>query len=229
MNDPAAGGLLAILAAIPDPRGRKGRRHPLAAMLAATICGILTGARGCTAIAQWIENQEPAFWHAIGFTRKPPKTSCYRDLLIVLPAQTLENAIRQWAASTLQVDQDKLRPTAIDGKTLCSTMQPHGQSIHLIGLLDHETGGVLGQLKMPGDTNEHKAALMLLKSMPLKGQVVTGDAMFCQRDICSHIVDSGGDYVFIVKDNQPSLKEAIVSDFTPGFSPLHRTHSPGAA
>jgi len=41
--EPCAGeSLLAMLAAIPDPRGRKGRRHPLAAMLAAIVCGLLT-------------------------------------------------------------------------------------------------------------------------------------------------------------------------------------------
>ncbi|WP_419195040.1 hypothetical protein, partial [Novipirellula herctigrandis] len=54
----------------------------LLAMLAATICGLLTGATGCTAIAQWIRNQEPSFWHAIGFGRKPPTANCYRSLLI---------------------------------------------------------------------------------------------------------------------------------------------------
>ena len=229
MSNPADAGLLSILAAIPDPRGRQGRRHPLAAMLAATICGILTGARGCTAIAQWIGNQDVEFWHALGFTRRPPKTSCFRDLLLALPAGVLESAIRQWAAQTLQVSDEQLRPTAIDGKTLCNTMQLHGQSIHLLALLDHETGGVLGQLKMPSDTNEHKAALQLLKSTCLKRRVVTGDAMFCQRDICKQITDSGGDYLFTVKDNQPSLKEAIQSDFKIGFSPLQRTHSSATA
>ncbi len=52
-NSRVAGNLLALLAAIPDPRGQQGRRHPLAAMLAAIVCGILTGARGYKAIAQW--------------------------------------------------------------------------------------------------------------------------------------------------------------------------------
>ena len=117
MECPADGELLAILAAVPDPRGRKGRRHSLAAMLAATICGILTGARGCTAIAQWIGNQEQEFWHALGFNRKPPTTNCYRDLLIAIPAETLENVIRQWTDGLLQGESDELRPTALDGKT----------------------------------------------------------------------------------------------------------------
>jgi len=229
VNIPADGELLSILAAIPDPRGRKGRRHSLAAMLAATICGLLTGATGCTAIAQWIGNQEPEFWHAIGFKRRPPTKNCYRKLLISLPAKTLEAAIRQWAGALVDASPDKLRAISIDGKTLCGTLQPHGQSIHLLGLLDHASGGVLGQLKMPPTTNEHKAAMTLLKSVDLNGAVVTGDAMFCQRKLCQLIIDSGGDYLITVKDNQPELNKTIASDFNPGLSPLQRTPSPSAA
>lgn len=224
-----AGGLLSLLAEIPDPRGCQGRRHPLAAMLAATVCGILTGATGCTAIAQWIRNQQPEFWHQLGFTRKPPTTNCYRDLLLRIPADALENAIRQWAGASLAAKPGEMRALAIDGKTLCGTLQPHGQSIHLLGLLDHATGGVLAQTRMPSHTNEHKAGLKLLRSLVLEGRMVTGDAMFCQRDICRHITDSGGDYLFIVKDNQPGLMKTIKSDFHLGLSPLHRTHPAGAA
>jgi len=44
-------------------------------------------------------------------------------------------------------------------------------------------------------------------------------AMFCQRDLCRQIVDSGGDYLLVVKGNHPELKAAIEAEFTPGFSP----------
>lgn len=228
MSVPADGELLAILATIPDPRGRKGRRHSLAAMLAATICGLLTGATGCEAIAQWIHNQEPCFWHAIGFGRKPPTANCYRSLLSQLPPKTLEKAIRLWASQLIDTSEE-LRGVAIDGKTLCKTLQSHGQSIHLLGALDHASGGVLAQLKMSPKTNEHRTAMKLLKSLVLKGMVITGDAMFCQRNLCQQIVDSGGDYLFTVKDNQPELNKTIASDFNPGLSPLQRTPSPSAA
>ncbi|TWT81700.1 hypothetical protein CA13_31760 [Planctomycetes bacterium CA13] len=231
MTNPADGELLAILAAIPDPRGRKGRRHSLAAMLAATICGLLTGATGCTAIAQWIRNQEPSFWHAIGFGRKPPTANCYRSLLIDLPPETLENAISQWAQHRLgeKPTAEKHRGVAIDGKTLCATLQPHGQSIHLLSLLEHASGGVLAQLKMNPKTNEHRTAMLLLKSLIVDGMVITGDAMFCQRKLCQQIIDSGGDYLITVKDNQPELNKTVKSDFNPGLSPLQRTSSPSAA
>ena len=80
----------------------------------------------------------------------------------------------------------------------------------------------------PG-TNEAKAALELLKTVVLEGRLISGDAMFCQREICQQIVDSGGDYLFIVKDNQPELKAAIEAEFQPGFSPRYREAATGIA
>jgi len=75
-------------------------------------------------------------------------------------------------------------------------------------------------LEVDGKTNEHKAALALLKSLVLEGRVITGDAMFCQRDLCQQIVEDGGHYFFEVKDNQPELKKSIEAEFQPAFSPL---------
>ena len=66
-----AGNLLAVLAEIPDPRGRDGRRDSLSAMLATVVCAILWGARGYVGIADWIHFQSPEVWHGLGFFRKP--------------------------------------------------------------------------------------------------------------------------------------------------------------
>ena len=93
MSIPARGDLLALLAGISDPRGRKGRRHQMPAMLAAIVCGILAGAQGCTAISQWIHNQEVSFWHQLGFLRRPPTTNGFRYLLLKLPSEALESVI----------------------------------------------------------------------------------------------------------------------------------------
>src|SRR5437763_618534 len=94
LNSSALGNLPALLATLSDPRGRQGLRHPLAAMLAATVCGILTGARGCEAIAQWVRNQEPKIWHSRGFRRIPPCANTYRTLLARLPAEAFEELIQ---------------------------------------------------------------------------------------------------------------------------------------
>ena len=69
------------------------------------------------------------------------------------------------------------------------------------------------------DQNEIVAAMALIKELPLEGAVITGDAIFCQREICRHIRDAGGHYLFVVKDNQPELKASIAESFG-DLSPL---------
>jgi len=221
-----AGGLLHFLRRIPDPRGRQGRRHCLEAMLASTVCALLCGSRGYSGITDWIHSQPKEFWHLLGFTRRPPQLGAFRDLLMALPADLLEEAVQQWVVQLLGESRlalqnaPALQAVAMDGKTLRGTLTKHQRAIHLLSLLDQRTGYTLSQLKVDGKTNEHKAALGMLKTMVLKGRVVTGDAMFCQRDLCQEIIDQGGHYFFEVKDNQPDLKESIKADFQSAFSPL---------
>lgn len=227
---PAAGSLLALLRQIPDPRGRQGRRHPMAAMLAAIVCGLLTGARGYKAIAQWTRAQSSTVWQWLGFERRPPCANSFRNLLLALPPETLESILQQWMATVLGHPlPDETRGTSLDGKTLCNTLTAHERNVHLIALLDQTLGGVLSQQAVPPSTNEAKAALELLRTILLEGRLITGDAMFCQREVCQQIVDRGGDYLLVVKDNQPELKAAIAAEFQPGFSPHDRAPAPTSA
>lgn len=157
----------------------------------------------------------------MGFFRKPPCANTFRTLLKKLPAEALEEKLRVWLAAVLPPQStDEPQPVALDGKSLCGTLAAHERCIHLLALFDHRTGGVLGQLAMPPTTNEHKAALPLLRDLVQKGQLITGDAMFCQRDLCQQVTAAGADYLLMVKDNQPELKAAIQAEFEPGFSPL---------
>ena len=224
---PAVGSLLELLTQIPDPRGRHGRRHSLAAMLAAIVCSMLTGARGYKAIAQWTRAQSSTVWQWLGFHRRPPCANSFRNLLLALPPETLEDALRQWMETALgQPLPEEARGTSLDGKTLCNTLAAQERNVHLLSLLDQALGGVLSQQAVDPSTNEAKAALELLKTVALKGRLITGDAIFCQRELCQQIVEDGGEYLFVVKDNQPELKAAIEAEFQPGFSPRYRVPTP---
>jgi hypothetical protein len=216
-----AGSLLARLAEIPDPRGAHGRRHSLSAMLATVVCAVLCGARGYEAIAQWIHAQLPQVWYLLGYYRRPPTGGAFRYLLSKIDPVALEHVLRAWIAEQTDIAAAELRALAIDGKTLCSTLAEHGRSIQLLSLFDQRTGCILSQMQVPTDTNEAKAALTLIRSLVLQGRVVTGDAMFAHPEICRAIVDSGGDYLIVVKDKQGELKETIAGDFLPGFSPRY--------
>jgi predicted transposase YbfD/YdcC len=193
-------------------------------MLASAVCAMLQGARGYVAIAEWIHMQEVELWHAFGFTRRPPTAGAFRKLLMTLSPTHFEQVLADWAKYCLGVSTDQsLEAVAMDGKTLCGTLQPHERAVHLLALLDQRTGCVLSQSRVDAKTNEHKAALELLKTLVLEGRVITGDAMFCQREVCQAIRNRGGHYFFVVKDNQPELKAAIAAEFKAAFSPYQRT------
>ena len=192
-------------------------------MLTAIVCAILTGARGYRTIAHWARSQNATVWQWLGFHRKPPCANSFRNLLLALKPEVLEAVLRQWMADAIPLPtSDAIPSVAMDGKTLCNTLAAHERNVQLLSLLDQATGGVLSQQAVPPTTNEAKTALDLLKTIVLQGRLVTGDAAFCQRELCAQIVDSGGDYLFVVKDNQPELKAAVEAEFRPGFSPRHR-------
>jgi hypothetical protein len=194
-------------------------------MLAAVVCAMLCGARGYSAIVQWLHALPVPWWHRLGFTRRPPKDHAFRDLLAAISPEAFEAAVRAWVSAALgaTIPEEQLRAIAVDGKTLRGTLTPHQRAVHLLSLFDQHLGCVLSQQRVDEKTNEHKAALELLKTIVLKDCVVTGDAMFCQREICQQTIDSGGDYFIVVKDNQPSLQETIAAEFRAAFSPGERT------
>ena len=225
MSPARAGRLRTILSQVPDPRGRNGRRHPLSAMLAAVVCGLLCGARGYVGLVEWLHDLPVDFWHFLGFTRRPPKQDCFRDLLMRLDPVALDQALAEWISQDLQLEisDESLGEISFDGKTLCATLRAHARAVHLLAAVDHQSGCVLGQLRVDEKTNEHKAALELLRVLVMEGRVLVGDAMFCQREICQAVVDSGGDYFLQVKDNQPTLLREIEHEFAApdaAFSPL---------
>jgi len=108
----------------------------------------------------------------------------------------------------------------VDGKTLRGTQGHELPGVHLLAAYAHEVGSAVAQLRVPGHTNEHKAALRLLNVLPMENTVVTGDAAFCQNDLSRKVLRKGGHYVWAVKDNQKGLKEDIITALNDdAFSP----------
>lgn len=212
----AALSLLEALADMPDPRSRHGRRHPLLAILSLTVLAMLRGCKGPTAISQFGRDHGCKLAHALGFRRgQTPAPSCLSDLFSALDAVTFEAALSRWIASRMpppaeDADQE---PVSLDGKTLRGSRDGEAPGHHLVSAFAHEHQAVLAQIRVDAKTNEHKAALELLGILPVKGRVVLGDAMFCQRDVCEKIVEQGGDYLFTVKGNQLGLERDIAAGF----------------
>ena len=215
--------LYTALTGVFDGRHRRGQLYSLPALLTLTVVAILCGCRTLTAVAQWGRDYNP--WLALlGFRKRSAdglryRSPCVGELSTIfsrVDRAAFEQVLTKW----LQAGQTG-GVVRIDGKRLCGSRAGAVPGVHLVTAYDTDQRGVLAQVAV-GDTNEAKAALALLKLIPLDGVVVTGDAAFTQRDFCQAVVDGGGDYFVPVKDNQPDLKEAIDAGFRRSFSPRER-------
>ena len=215
--------LVEVFATIPDPRAAGGRRYRLSGLLmlvsAAMLCGYDTPNR----IAEWGRAQPADFLRALGLERgqAPGKSQLY-EVLSRLEPQPLEAALGRWAESVLQAVQPTaagaVQGVALDGKTLRGSKKQGAPMAHLLSAVSHGLGLTLYQVSVNDKTNEIPRARELLAGLLLEGRVFTMDALLTQRALARQIHEGGGDYVMVVKGNQPLLAADIALAFE-DFSP----------
>jgi len=199
-------------AAVPDPRSKLGKRHPLGAILTLCSVAMLCGCRSLYAVAQFGRDRGKHFSAALGFTRDTtPCCATLHNLFCALDKVAFEQAIARW--TTVAAARHGWTAVSLDGKTLRGSTDVQLPGVHLLAAYAHDAEMVLRQLPVDAKTNEHKAALELLDLIPVAGKVIVGDAMFCQRDLSRKIRAKQGHYVWAVKDNQPELLAAIEDAF----------------
>lgn len=211
--------LVNYLAQIPDPRNPKGLRHPLVAILCLCCVALMSGAKNPRAIANWWKNRQDLgpFLERLGFTKSygPSKSTLYR-VLALIPVAILEAVLNQWAEdhmADLPPSSGELEGVSVDGKTLRGSRKQGAHQSHLLSALSQRLGLTLMQLAVEDETNEISAMPDLLVELIIEGRVFTMDALLTQREIAQTIVEGQGDYVMIVKDNQPRLREDIETLF----------------
>lgn len=221
--------LLEALRQVPDPRSRRGRSFPLPPVLALVILGFLMGRRSLTAIAQLTGDYGTHLALLLGFPRaRTPTVSALSWLLPRVDAQAFEAVLTRWLHQTvLSLPEPPVaegqppagstppRPTPVhlDGKTVRGSRDLAADlpGVHLLSAFLPRFQMVLAQIRVDSKTNEHKAALQLLNILPRTegGNIITGDALFCQKEVCQAVLDRGDHYVLMVKDNQPGLMTDI--------------------
>lgn len=204
-----------VLGAIADRRGKKGRQLALQGVLAIAVAAMLAGANDLRAIFRWGRRLRPEALALFGLTRAPCHAT-YHYVFRSLDGDALAKAFGTFARGNGEPGH-----IAIDGKTLKGSRRLDAKALHVVSAFATQLSAVVGDLVVEPDGNEITAALALLKELPLEGAIFTGDAIFCQREICKTIIDGGGDYLFVVKDNQPEMKADIALSFG-DLSPLGR-------
>jgi len=179
--------LLEAFATVPDPRQGAGRRHPLPCVLTHAAVAVLGGCQSLTAIAQFGRDRGEPFAEAIGYTHRPmPCKASLSYLFRRLDVMAVERVMRDW------LSQRDWQVVTLDGKTLAGSAAHAVPGLHLLAAYAHEAQATIAQMAVDAKTNEHKQAMQMLDLLPLGGKIVTGDAMFCQRDLSEQVLQKKG-------------------------------------
>jgi predicted transposase YbfD/YdcC len=197
--------LLGLLTQIPDPRRRRGRRHPLAGLLAVGIAAVIAGSKSFAAIGQWAADAGPEVLAALGAARGAAEESTFRRAFALVSPDKLDQVLGSWLWTRAVQVKGRL-VIAIDGKAVRGARDKDGKAPHLVAALAHGIGAVLGQVAVTAKSNEIPAVRDLLNAFTdLAGAVITIDALHTQSDTAQVITGRGADYVMTVKGNMPTL------------------------
>ncbi len=205
--------LNAYFTQLPDQRRKAGRRHKLIDIITIAICGILCGADDWSGIEEYGKAKEAWLRQFLELPHGIPSHDTFGRVFSWIDPQAFEKCFINWVRSVLGRTEGQV--IAIDGKTLRrSHDHANGkEAVHMVSAWAEKNRLVLAQIKVDEKSNEITAIPELVRVLELEGCIVTTDAMVCQQDIATLVIEKGGDYLLAVKENQGQLYEDITELF----------------
>ena len=209
---------MSYLDEIDDPRKpSNGTLHDFREILVILIAAVLSDCDTVEDITFWARTKEAWLRRFLVLKNGIPSEETFLRILRALDPKQFESMFRRWVGGVvgaLSDDAGLAGTIAIDGKTVRGSGTGGESAIHMVSAFATELGLVLGQEKVAAKSNEITAIPELLQALSIKGLLVTIDAMGCQKSISKQIVAKKGDYLLMVKGNQPSLLEKVSNAFT---------------
>lgn len=212
--------LLAMLASVPDPRDRRGVRHPLASVLAIAVVAKLAGAanyRELGSVAADFSQELLALLGARFCAAKgglvAPCAGTLRRVLIAIDAETLDARTGAWLHEAAACDSEGWA-IALDGKDLNGAWDGDGRLV-LFSAMTHRGEAApavtIGQVEVPADTKEVTQVPPLVGPLNLAGALVTIDAAHTTAATARYLVDdAGADYLMTIKPQRFALHRAAL-------------------
>jgi len=197
-----------------DPRIERKKLHMLMDILVLVVSATISGAEGWQGIAKFGEVKLDWLRQFVPLANGIPSHDCIAYVMARISPEEFQKCFIEWTQSVYEKTNGEV--IAIDGKTARGSHdRKNGKApLHMVSAWATASRLVLGQEAIEEKSNEITAIPKLLKLLELSGSIITIDAMGCQQDISSQIIDQNGDYVLAVKGNQANLYEAIVDYFT---------------
>lgn len=195
-----------------DPRIRRGRRHRLIDIIVIAICGVICRADDWPEIELFARHREDWLRRFLRLPNGVPSHDTFERVFDRIDPKAFHACFQEWVATL--ADLVGARQIAVDGKTLCGSARGGLGALQVVSAWATAQHLTLGQMAVEDGSNELGAIPKLLELLDLNGALVTIDALGCQKEIARQIIERGGDYALVVKDNQPKLLEAIQEHLT---------------
>ena len=203
------GNLHAYFESLSDQRRGAGKRHKLIDVITIAICGIICGADDWSGIEEYGQAKEEWLRQFLELPHGIPSHDTFGRIFSWLDPQAFEKSFLSWVQAVMETTSGQV--IAIDGKTLRRSYDHANgkEAIHMVSAWAEKNRLVLAQVKVDEKSNEITAIPELLSVLALNGCIVTTDAMGCQQEIASLVIEKGGDYLLAVKENQGQLYQDI--------------------
>ena len=205
--------LAEVFVSVTDPRQAGKVEHDLVELLVVAVNAVLVGADTFVEIELWAKEKLDWLRGYLPLAAGIPSHDTFGRLFGLIDPEEFEAAFRRWVGAVLPTLGTEA-VVAIDGKTSRRTGKVGATPLHLVSAFAAGAGLVLGQRATAVKSNEKTAIPELLATLALEGCIVTIDAMGTQANIAQAIRDRGADYILAVKDNQPTLADAMRDFFT---------------
>ena len=230
--------LHAFLGQVTDPRSRRGLRYPMRTVLTILIGSRVAGCQKLTELCDFGRALSQDTLALIGSRRRPqsgryeaPGVSSWHYILKRIDAAEVERLLAAWTAGQVlgkKGDSEDggacVKAVAMDGKVLRGSydrdLGEDGQPLdkpaqQQLSALDIASGTVIGQRGFSGQKDEAEGATLRAVAGELAGTdaCVIADALHTNRPTARHLLGLGLDFLFTVRDNQPTVLEEVEESF----------------
>ena len=188
--------------------------YPLEEILFLCISAVISGTESWTFIQEFGEQKIDWLRKFYPYKHGIPSHDVLGKLFSRICPETFNACFIDWVNSISTLSKGEI--IAIDGKSIrgSGSKTTAKSAFHVVSAFACENGLCLGQKEVGDKSNEVTAIPLLLDLLSLKDCVITIDAMGCQKDIASAIIEQEADYILAVKGNQKELLDQTTKLFT---------------
>ena len=214
-----------VASTIPDPRSRRGTRYSLATILTLALAATIAGARSFAQFAAWSADVPARWWSRFGLGRATPSADTFARVLGLVDPEVVDAVLAAWVAARVP----EPAAVALDGKAARGAVDRTGAMTHLLSIVDALSGIPLGQVDAAHAKGyEIPAFRTVLDRIPLRGVILTADALHTQPAHAHYLHRHGAHYVFTVKANRAALLKRLQglpwTDVPIGASTTEKAH-----